>query len=121
MNLTANQQRLYLYCKAQYYDEKKKPIEGDRESFTMNQHKWMTKYKLYKRGNESGFYRDMEALISHGFVTCFARGGNGCFKNIYRFSSMWQKYGTDSFKLTPSDMTAQMHRKSLKKGSTPQA
>lgn len=39
--LTANQQRLYLYCKAQYYGEKRKPItvecpNGNDQYFTMN-------------------------------------------------------------------------------------
>ena len=49
-DLTANQQRLYLVCKAQYYAEKQKP-NSDPLCFTMNQSKWADLYGLYKRNN----------------------------------------------------------------------
>lgn len=65
--LTAAQKTLYLYCKAQYYAEKKKP-DGDSLCFTMNQAKWQGLYGLYTTANKRGFYRDMNALIEYGFI-----------------------------------------------------
>lgn len=108
--LTANQQRLYLYCKAQYYAEKRKPND-DPLCFTMNQSKWADLYGLYKRNNAASFYRDISALIEHGFVACVECGAITRTKSIYRFSSMWQRWGTDSFEVTASDMTMSMQRK----------
>ena len=117
--LTAQQQRLYLYCKAQYYAEKQKP-NGDTLCFTMNQSKWCGLYGLYEKSNAKGFYRDMAALIEAGFVTCAECGSLTRTKSIYRFSSMWQKYGTPAFEVAPSEMTLSMQRKEqIKKGVPP--
>ena len=114
-DLTANQQRLYLFCKAQYYAEKRKPIEGNYQSFTMNKSKWCGLYKLYKAENYSGFQRDIEALISHGLIRCVECGEHTRTKSIYEFSDAWQKYGTPEFKLEPGDLTNAMRRKMKKK------
>lgn len=108
--LTAQQQRLYLYCKAQYYAEKQKP-SSDPLRFTMNQSKWCSLYGLYEKSNAKGFYRDMAALIENGFVTCAECGAATRTKSIYRFSSMWQKYGTPDFEVSPAEMTLSMRRK----------
>lgn len=110
MDLSAQQQRLYLYCKAQYYGEKGKP-EGNPEYFTMNQSKWSDMYGLYKRNNASSFYRDLEALIEHGFIRCVAHGGASWGKSVYAFSASWQKYGTDGFHIPLTDMTSAMIKK----------
>ena len=112
-DLTANQQRLYLYCKAQYYAEKKKP-NNDPLSFTMNQSKWSGLYKLYEKNNAKGFYRDLTALIEHGFIACVESGAATRTKSIYRYSSMWQKYQTPAFTISPSEMTLSMRRKRVK-------
>lgn len=112
--LTAQQQRLYLYCKSQYYAEKQKP-NGDPLCFTMNQSKWCGLYGLYEKSNAKGFYRDMAALIENGFVTCVECGAATRTKSIYRFSSMWQKYGTESFTVSTSEMTLSMRRKEQNK------
>ena len=108
--LTAQQQRLYLYCKAQYYGEKQKP-NGNPLCFTMNQSKWAELYGLYEKSNAKGFYRDMSALIEKGFITCVECGAITRTKSIYRFSSMWQNYGTKTFTVSPSEMTLAMQRK----------
>lgn len=108
--LTATQRQLYLYCKAQYYAEKTKP-DNDRLCFTMNQSKWSKLYGLYKESNAKGFYRDMSALIEYGFIQCVSSGAIERRKSIYRFSSMWQNYGTDKFDVPPRDMTIGMVRK----------
>ena len=118
-SLTAQQQRLYLYCKAQYYAEKQKP-NGNPLRFTMNQAKWCGLYGLYEKSNAKGFYRDIAALIQTGFITCAECGAATRTKSIYRFSSMWQKFGTPAFEVAPSDMTLSMRRKEqIKKGGTP--
>ena len=109
-DLTAQQQRLYLYCKAQYYAEKAKP-EGNPLAFTMNQSKWHGLYGLYEKSNAKGFYRDMGALIEHGFVSCVQCGAITRTKSIYEFSSKWQQYGTEAFTISPSEMTTAMLRK----------
>jgi len=112
--LTAQQRDLYVHCKSQYYAEKKKP-NGDQLCFTMNQSKWCDLYKLYKKTNAKGFYRDMAALIAYGFIECVECGANTRKKSIYRLSDMWQKYGTDAFLVLPSSKTSAMLRKERKK------
>ena len=114
LDLTANQQRLYLYCKAQYYAEKKKP-DGDPLCFTMNQGKWAGRYGLYKRNNAAGFARDMAGLIEHGFIACISCGAATRSKSIYRFSDKWQRWGTEAFSVLPSEMTLAMQRERNKK------
>lgn len=117
--LTAQQQRLYLYCKAQYYAEKQKP-NGDPLCFTLNQSKWADLYGIYKKNNAASFSRDMSALIEHGFVSCVICGAFTRSKSIYRFSAKWQKWGTAAFEILPSEMTVSMLRKErLKKGVSP--
>ena len=112
--LSAQQQRLYLYCKAQYYGEKRKPND-DRLCFTMNQSKWASLYGLYEKSNAKGFYRDMSALIEHGFIVCVECGAATRTKSVYKFSSMWQRYGTEAFEVSPANMTASMLRKERNK------
>ena len=120
MDLTARQRLLYLYCKAQYYAEKVKP-NNDKESFTMNQSKWCGLYGLYEKTNAKGFYRDMTALINHGFIACSECGAITRTKSIYRFSSMWQKYGTNAFVVSKQEMTRSMLHKESEKNPQPMA
>lgn len=119
-DLTVNQRQLYLYCKAQYYAEKQKPNE-DRMNFTMNQSKWCGLYGLYKKSNAKGFYRDMAALIEHGFVRCVECGANTRTKSIYAFSDMWQRFGTEEFRLRPCDKTIAMRNTESRKKRLPMA
>ena len=109
-DLSAQQARLYLFCKAQYYAEKKKPND-DPLCFTMNKSKWSALYGLYDGNNGHGFRRDMEALIEHGFIICVECGAITRTKSIYRFSSEWQRWNTAAFTLLPSQMTLSMNRK----------
>ena len=104
--LSAKQHELYLYCKAQYYAEKKKPIADNSLSFTMNQSKWRDLYELYTSSNKNSFYRDMNVLIEHGFIRCIYCGSTTRTKSIYEFSDKWQKYGTPAFEILPSEMTS---------------
>lgn len=110
VDLSAQQKALYLCCKAQYYAERKKPIDGDAISFTMARHKWMEHYRLYKEGNQAAFYRDMQALLDHGFVELVSSGKATREKSIYRFSSMWRKWGTVDFYI-PANQQVTSRRK----------
>ncbi|MFR1625219.1 MAG: hypothetical protein ACLSU1_10560 [[Eubacterium] siraeum] len=56
----------------------------------------------------------MTALIEKGFITCVECGAITRTKSIYRFSSMWQKYGTEAFTITAQDKTLAMQRKEKK-------
>lgn len=95
-SLTPKQKELYLVCKLQYYSEKKTPKpEGKPENeayFTMNRHKFVKKYELYKDSYRAGFHRDMNALINKGFIDLIQSGKTNRTKNIYAFSSRWQDY-----------------------------
>jgi hypothetical protein len=107
LDLTANQQRLYLYCKAQLYAEKRKPTD-DQLSFTMNRSKWCALYKLYADTNRDGFYRDRDALIEHGFIRVIENGQNTRTKTIYKLWDMWQRWGQSDFIITVHDMSGSM-------------
>ena len=110
--LTAQQQALYVVCKSQYYNLKKKPSlsesepHGNERHFYMNRYLWNEKYVLYKRNNAGGFHRDMAALIEKGFLRCVWRGMDTKSKSVYAFSSKWQKY--PDFEIPTEDMTSYM-------------
>lgn len=95
--LTKNQQILYVYCKAQLYAEKKKPIPVIRKLneseqklvFTMNRSKYIHLYGLYSEGNRQSFKNDMSALISFGFIDIIEDNSNTRQKNIYMLSDRW--------------------------------
>ena len=114
-DLSASAQCLYVVCKAQYYAEKSKPND-DPLCFTMSQAKWSGLYKLYKKSNAKGFYRDMAALIEHGFISCVESGACTRTKSIYRFSAKWRDYGTPAFTISPAEMNTPMRKMYLKNG-----
>lgn len=91
VDLSPTQKVLYLTCKSQYYDLKKKPNEN-RMQFYMNQSLWLHKYKLYNDKNFRGFYRDMKALIDHGFITCAENGKSTRTKSVYSFNNRWPEW-----------------------------
>ena len=113
-DLSKGQQNLYVYCKSQYYSEKSNKLElknSNPEVFTMNRHKWLEKYNIYNKGNANQFYKDMEALILHGFVKCILIGAKARVKNIYQYSNKWQLWGTKEFEITRDEMTLRMINK----------
>lgn len=94
--LTKNAQVLYVYCKAQYYAEKRVPQPKLRQltetekacCFTMNKSKWYSLYKLYT--NNKQFYKDMKLLIDNGFIEVVENGKTNRTKTIYMLSDKWQ-------------------------------
>jgi len=109
--LSPQQKILYLACKAQYYGEKRRPRpvgidpNEEQEYFTMNRAKYCGKYGLYKDSNRAGFHRDMDALIAHGFIICIESGKYSRTKSVYRYSNMWQFWGTPEFNVPMKHMT----------------
>lgn len=95
--LSKNAQVLYIYCKSQYYAEKRKPKtehkvlteQEQRQCFTMNKSKWQKLYKIYNSDNGQ-FNRDMKQLIDFGFVELVEGGKNVRKKNIYMLSDKWK-------------------------------
>lgn len=105
-NLTGKQKELYLYCKAQYYGEKKNNEEhltyfekeenlqpNIEKRFTMNKTKWDDIYGLYTKNGKRHFYSDMKALEENGFIIILENGKQTRTKNIYEFSNNWTKFG----------------------------
>ena len=118
IDLTANQQRLYLYCKAQYYAEAKRPNTWESFWFTMNRAKWCSKYKLYASTNQAGFQRDRDALINHGFIFVVRNGKLTREKTIYALWDMWRFWKTPAFKVLPGNMSASLLEKLPKAETT---
>ena len=95
--LSKNAQLLYVYCKMQYYAEKRKPKpefrqlteQEQKQCFTMNKSKWKDLYHIYT--NDSQFYKDMGLLIEYGFVELLESGRTTRTKNIYMLSNKWNK------------------------------
>lgn len=95
--LSKNAQVLYLYCKAQYYAEKRKPTvehkslteQEQKQCFTMNKSKWNKLYKLYT--NDRQFYKDMGMLIDYGFIELLENGKSSRTKSIYMLSNKWKE------------------------------
>lgn len=88
---------LYLYCKAQYYGEKQKPIpktvtltdDQRQRCFTMSVSQWQA-YELYN-DNGVAIKRDFDELIAAGFIDVIENGRQTRTKSIYMFSYRWQK------------------------------
>lgn len=96
--LSKNAQVLYVYCKAQYYAEKKKPKpqfrelteQEQRQCFTMNKSKWQKLYHIYKSDNGQ-FNKDMKQLIEMGFIDIIQSGQRNRSKSIYMLSNRWKE------------------------------
>jgi len=108
-DLTDKQARLLFYCYFETHGRAMNDSEnGDPLLFYMNRGLYVTYYGLYSKGNESGFRRDMTALIEHGFVDCRARGYEMKDKNLYRLSSRWRLWGEAGFVMPADCMTVHM-------------
>lgn len=97
--LTDGAKVLYLYCKAQYYAEKKKPKpqqtnplklneEQLNRCFTMNKSKWKDLYEI--ASNQNQFTKNMQMLIDYGFIELIENGKITRTKSIYMLSDKWR-------------------------------
>ena len=115
-DLSATQQRLYLYLKMQLFAEHPKPKTeqypgGHEEYFTFNKSKWCTLYGIYSGTNLGGFTRDRDALILHGFIKVVRDGQNTKTKTIYTYSAAWKTWGQPGFEISTKDMPLSLNRK----------
>lgn len=93
-DLSAKQQTLYLHCKLQYYGQSgRRAVDpNDNTKFYFNRALWCDTYKLYSRGNQNGFYKDMNILIEYGFINKIESGRVTRTKSIYQYSNKWREY-----------------------------
>ena len=93
-------------------------VREDPAYFTFNKAKWQKDglYGLYS--NSGQFYRDIKALIEHGFIDCVQSGYSTRTKSLYKFSTRWQLWGTENFTVPTSVMTTSMLRELNKEGSS---
>lgn len=105
-DLSLKQKELYIYCKAQYYGEKKSESEHKTNNeiqkeinsnlsirFTMNKSKWCEIYHIYSSNAQRHFYADMKTLVEKGFIRMVENGKQSRTKNIYEFSDKWREKG----------------------------
>lgn len=96
-SLTAKQQILYVYCKAQYYGKRKPKKDYEKQGLyqddTYFYFNWQIAidYDLYS--THSRFYKDMKVLTEKGFIELIKSGKGHKEKNVYRFSDKWQEMG----------------------------
>lgn len=97
-SLSAKQQILYVYCKAQYFGKTKPKADyanqglyQEEECFYFN---WglALDYNLYPEKSHSNFYKDMKALMKKGFFELVQSGKGHKKKNIYKFCDKWQEW-----------------------------
>ena len=60
--------------------------------FYMNRQLYSDVYGLYDATNGTGFRRDMDELVDHGFVEVVAQGKGRGIKNVYKLSSNWRSW-----------------------------
>lgn len=80
--LSKNAQVLYIYCLAEWQENK-------RKEFTLNREKWLNCYKIYKSDNGQ-FYKDIKCLIDNGFIEIAENGAKTRSPNIYRLIDNWK-------------------------------
>lgn len=106
-DLTARQRMLYLYAKAQFYSARSRPRDDfkeipefkeweGRKYFYLNQRLMCDIYGLYTKGN-TNLYKDIAALISHGFIERYTQGGRtgkggNHMRSIYTYSEKWKEW-----------------------------
>ena len=106
-SLTKGQRYLYCMMKAQHFSSNK-PDKSDPLKFCFS---WGMAQEIAGYTNENQFKNDKDALIEKGFITCEDGGKFTRTKAVYRFSDMWQKYGTTAFKLDRSKMSVSLNNR----------
>jgi len=123
--LTDRQKVLYIHCvNEEFHPKRYKPDKDDLKKFYFNELIWSDKtdpetgrtgYGLYSITRKTSFYRDMDALIMHGFIKCVYCGANAKHRNIYKYSDKWKRYGKPGFEILPEEMTKSLMNKNFKR------
>lgn len=109
--LNISTKELYLYCKNEYYRQKKKPFTDDQTCFYFNQAIYLN---IYGKTNASQLRAGINELIEKGFIRCIECGANTRTKSIYQYSSKWRLYGTEEFEILDTEKTLSGNRKNKK-------
>ena len=98
LELTPQQRFLYMIAKYQYYNAPDKPCDhsdsdiykgkAGKQYIYLNI-KLTEVFNVYGKNNR-GFYKDIKALVSHGFLKPIERENNQ--RTIYQLSSEWANY-----------------------------
>lgn len=106
-DLTARQRMLYVYAKSQFYGARSRPktdfpdIEVFKEYkgqryFYLNHKLLSDVYGLYPKSNHRDLYRDIAALIEHGFMEWYSEpkavNRSNHMRTIYRYSAEWKNW-----------------------------
>lgn len=81
LDLSGNASKLYNYLLLQYKGD-------DIEQFVFNWAMACKVFPLYK--NPNSFRKDINELITQGFIDCTEHGNTTRTKNIYAFSDRWK-------------------------------
>ena len=109
-SLTAPQQILYVCMKDRKYHQKRHP-ENNEEMFYFNR----AIQREYGFKNPTQFCKDRDALIEKGFIKVVVSGAYTRTKDIYKYSDIWQKYGTSEFSIEYNEMSTSLAKKKRKK------
>lgn len=118
-DLSGSQAKLFLYCRREAFgraqsDYESGNIEGlsfsgeSSRLFYLNEALVKKQHKLYNANDKRGFRRDMEALVSHGFVDVVLNRAVSHKPNVYALSTRWTKWGTEEFSTPDSVKTTHM-------------
>ncbi len=96
LDLTGNQRDLYRVCKEQYKQKRPakrypdhKPFDRD-EVFSLS---WYRVKEAVPQG-ETTFYKDLKALVDHGFIRVLSQGGYKR-ETVYELSDQWKFWEKD--------------------------
>ena len=106
-DLTARQRMLYVYAKGQFYGARSRPKDDfrdipdfkewqGRKYFYLNHRLVSDIYGLYPKSNHRDLYKDIEALVKHGFIEYHtepkAVNKSNHMRTIYRYSEAWKDW-----------------------------
>ena len=86
---------LYFYMKTKFTKYK----DGTNNANNIS----IPKSEYSKLMTQRTFEKNIDQLINLGFIKVVRGGYNTRECTLYGFSAMWKEYGTDDFKINPSD------------------
>jgi hypothetical protein len=105
-SLEPSQMGLYLLIKRKFTKNKTGDDNRQNVSFPFSEYK-----KIRTYSNQRTFWRDLDALIEHGFIEVVSSGKPTREPTIYGFSELWKCYGTPAFQVADSKRRQSQKRK----------
>lgn len=106
-DLTPRQKQLYVIAKSQFYGARSRPCRDfpdikefqeykGQKYFYLNHVLVSDIFGLYPKSNHRDLYKDVKALIDHGFIEQYSGSGNvgsgNHMRSIYRYSEGWKDW-----------------------------